>query len=210
VSLLIGNVRNSFYNERTHFLYRVSDSTLRSLCGAVELLESVLYASEYANCPVCLGEDMSDTDVKVSGMEPELSTEEYMVIFNRVVNEGEELGYHLPAVKDLSPEELVDHVNLLAKFATRIRVAKQAAKITLEQKRINLNKEQRDALKLRDMQYKPKPVPKEGEEPRKPRKAGTAKPQDAVEMMMSVLGISREKAEKKLLKLAAIESLKED
>ena len=150
----------------------------------------------------------ADPEVRMSGSEPDLSNDEYMTIFNRLVNDGEELSYHLPAVKDLSPEELVDHVNLLSKFSVRIRVAKQATKITLEQKRIHLGKEQRDALKLRDQQYKPKPVPKEGAAPRRAR--GTAKTEDAIETMARLLGVSREVAEKRMAKAkATIESSEE-
>lgn len=148
-------------------------------------------------------------EVKVSGAEPDLSTEEYMMIFNRVVNEGEELGYHLPAVKDLTPEELVDHVNLLSRFATRIRIAKQATKITLEAKCIHIDGKQREALKLRDMQYKPKPTASTtSSTPR--RKAGTAKVEDAVEGIMRLMGCTREQAEKRLAKAKTISESEEE
>lgn len=147
-------------------------------------------------------------EVKVSGAEPDLSTEEYIMIFNRVVNEGEELGYHLPAVKDLTPEELVDHVNLLSRFSTRIRIAKQATKITLEAKCIHIDGKQREALKLRDMQYKPKPAASTAPTPR--RKAGTAKVEDAVEGIMRLMGCTREVAEKRLAKAKAVASSEEE
>jgi hypothetical protein len=149
-------------------------------------------------------------NVSISGNEPELSTEEYMMLFNRAVMEGEELSYHLPAVKDLTPEELVDHVNLINKFAIRIRVAKQAVKKTLEERRITLDKEQREALRLRDMQYKPKPVATEGEAPRKRRAAGTAKKEDLIESMARLFGITPEQAAKRLAKQKAAADSEEE
>lgn len=150
-------------------------------------------------------------DARLSGQEPELSTEEYMQLFNRAVNEGEELSYHLPAVKSLTPEELVDHVNLINRFAVRIRVAKQAVKKTLEERRITLDKEHRDALKVRDMQYKPKPAPSaDGAAPRKRRAAGTAKKEDLIESMAKLFGITPEQAAKRLAKQkAAVDSEEE-
>jgi hypothetical protein len=150
-----------------------------------------------------LEEEVEKDTVSLSGNEPELSSEEYMKLFNRAVNEGEELSYHLPAVKDLTPEELVDHVNLINKFAVRIRVAKQAVKKTLEERRITLSKDHREALRLRDMQYKPKPVAVEGQAPKKRRAAGTAKKSDAIENIMNLLGLTREQAEAKLERIAA-------
>jgi len=168
------------------------------------MLRSTLFESTYVTCPVCLGkgDEVDETEVRLSGAEPDLSTEEYMSIFNRMVNDGEELGYHLPAVKEMTPEELVDHVNLLSRFSTRIRIAKQAAKITLEAKRIHLDGQQREALKLRDMQYKPKPAATTSSSPR--RKAGTAKVEDAVEGIMRLMGCTREQAEKRLAKAKAV------
>lgn len=168
------------------------------------MLKSTLFETEYVDCPACLGkepEEVSEPEVKIAGNEPDLTQEEYTTLFNRVVTEGEELGYHLPAVRDLTPEELVDHINLLTKFSTRIRVAKQAIKVTLETKRITLSKEQRDALRVRDMQYKPKPAPSPDKKPR--RAAGTAKKADAIEQIMDLLGLTREQAEARLAKVQA-------
>lgn len=156
-------------------------------------------------------EAVDKEDVSLSGHEPELSNEEYMQLFNRAVNDGEELSYHLPAVKLLTPEELVDHVNLINKFAIRIRVAKQAVKKTLEERRITLDKEHRDALKIRDMQYKPKPVVKEGDAaPKKRRAAGTAKKEDLIESMAKLFGITPEQAAKRLAKQKAAADSEEE
>ena len=150
-----------------------------------------------------LEEKVEKDNVSLSGLEPDLTTEEYMKLFNRAVMDGEELTYHLPAVKDLTPEQLVDHVNLINKFAVRIRIAKQAVKKTLEERRITLTNEQKEALRLRDMQYKPKPAAVEGKEPRKRRVAGTAKKEDAIESIARLFGLTPEQAQKRLERLAA-------
>lgn len=155
-------------------------------------------------------DDKADEPIKLQGSEPDLSTEEYMMVFNRCVNEGEELSYYLPAVKGMTPEELVDHVNLLSKFSARIRIAKQATKVTLEAKRIHLSKDQREALRVRDMQYKPKPAPSEDTVKRTRRASGTAKSEDAIETMMRLLNITREVAETRLAKAKARLSEEED
>ena len=143
---------------------------------------------------------MGEEPVKMSGPEPDLTTDEYMELFNRSVHEGVELKYFLPAVKDLSPEDLVDHINKIHKFSLRIRVIKQSTKRTLEEKKIHLSEKHRKELHLRDMQYKPAPIPKEG---KAPRKRGTAKKEDAIETMMRLFGIDREKAEKRLARAQA-------
>jgi hypothetical protein len=170
------------------------------------MLRTTLYETDEATCRVCRGSEVDvseEPDVKIAGVEPDLTQEEYMILFNRSVREGEELTYHLPAVKDLTPEELVDHVNLLTKFSTRIRIAKQAVKVTLEAKRIHLTKEHKDALKVRDMQYKPKPAPTEEKTSKPRRAAGTAKSLDAIDTIMKLMGCTREQAERRLAKAAA-------
>jgi len=209
--MLTGFYRNSLPGEPSHFFYDISDITIRSYCGRFEMLRSTLYEAAEVSCPVCLGGDevTEESEVRLSGAEPDLSTEEYMTIFNRMVNDGEELGYHLPAVKDMTPEELVDHVNLLSRFSSRIRIAKQAAKVTLEAKRIHLDGKQREALKLRDMQYKPKPAPSPDSSKTPRRKAGTAKTIDAIEGIMRLMGCTREQAEKRLEKVTALAELAE-
>lgn len=156
------------------------------------------------DCQKAREEGKQDPPPKVSGDSPDLSTEEYVKVFNKIVNEGEELGYHLPAVKDLTPEELVDHINLLSKFATRVRVAKQAAKVTLEAKRIHLSKEEKEALKIRDMQYKPAKQVTESTAKKPRRASGTAKYEDAIDGMMKLMGLTREQAEKRLAKASAL------
>jgi len=142
--------------------------------------------------------------VKLSGPEADLSEEEYKKLFTRVVTEGSEIGFHYPAVKDMTPEQLVDHMEHLRQCSIHIRVSSQAAKITLEQKKIHLSKEEREALRQRDLAYKPKKPTVEGATPRKARARGTAKTEDAIEMMMNLYGWTREKAEAKMKKLESI------
>ena len=194
-------IHAGLYQGSTHLFYDWDSVAYRSLCGKYTVDKTLIVEVSEAACRVCLtpteGEIMSDAEVKISGPEPDLTTEEYMKVFNRAVNEGDKLEYYLPAIKDLTPEELVDHINMVNKFSLRVKVVKQAAKAMLEERKITLSKDHRDRLRLQDMAYKPKPVPKEGVT-KTPRKRGTAKQQDAIEMMMNLLGISREKAEVKL------------
>jgi hypothetical protein len=191
----------SIFDDITHLFYP-KGCGYRSLCGIETIRDAVkppCFSKSCVSCNVAITEANMPDDVKMSGAEPELTEEEYAALFNRSVREGMEMTYTLPATKDLSPEALVDHVNLLSAFALRVRIAKQAAKVTLEQKRIHLDKEQREALRLRDMQYKPVVRPKEDDDSKvtKPRRAaGTAKKDDAITQIMKLMGMSRDAAEK--------------
>ena len=189
------------HDTATHFFYAWDEVAYRSLCDRWTVDKHLVQETGAVTCRVCREPEvdlMGEADVKISGPEPDLTTEEYMHLFNRAVNDGDKLEYYLPAIKDLTPEELVDHINMINKFYLRVKVVKHAAKKMLEERKITLSKDHRDRLRLQDMAYKPKPVPKEGKAAKTPRKRGTAKQQDAIEMMMNLLGISREKAEAKL------------
>lgn len=207
MNLLSGYYTNSLPGEPSHFFYPISEITYRSLCEGWEVLRSRMYETTYVECQVCLGRedvDLEQDGIRISGAEPDLTEQEYRELFLRITDQGEELSYHLPAVKDLSPEELVDHVNLLTKFSIRVRIAKQTARVQLDAKRITLSEEHKKALKLRDMQYKPKPAPSEEKAPRAKRAAGTAKVEDAVENIMRIMGLTREQAEKRLAKAKSL------
>jgi len=170
----------------------------RSLCGGLTSLERGIewLPFDLPTCGGCqgkLGNAMED-GLKVSGQEPDLTPEEYMKLFVRSAN----------VVVKMDPETLVDHIERLRQASIRIKVATQAAKKTLEERRITLKKEQRDALKLREMSYKPKATPKEVDPsaPKKARKSpGTGLGADAIETVMKMYGITREKAEKRMKKI---------
>ncbi len=137
--------------------------------------------------------------LKISGVENDISEEDYKKVYCRAVNDGDKIDFYLKPIKDQTPEELVDTIGNLTKFMIQVKVIKQAAKITLEDRKITLSSEQRELLRLRDQQYKPKKV----EDPNKPkkvsaprRKVGTAKLEDAAQMMANLLGISLEDAKK--------------
>lgn len=186
------------HDEKTHFYYAWDEVAYRSLCGRHTVDKRLVQESVTVTCRVCNEPEvdlMSDDTVKMSGQEPDLTTEEFMTLFNRAVHEGVELKYYLPAVKDLTPEDLVDHINKIHKFSLRIRVVKTSAIKTLNERKIHLSATKREELRIRDMQYKPKPAPKEG---KAPRKRGTAKKEDAIETMMRILGVDRTTAEKRL------------
>lgn len=194
-----------------HLWHRYDGISHRTLCGAIQALTQ--YISEgKVNCKICLtgGEEVMQDGVRVSGNEPDLSEEEYKKLFTREVTDGGGLEFHYPAVKDMTPEQLVDHIEMLRQSMLRIRIASQAAKITLEERKIHLGKEEREALRLRDLSYKPKKVEDPEKAARAPRKKGTAKTEDAIELMMKLYGITREKAESKLRKIEALESMKEE
>ncbi len=133
--------------------------------------------------------------LRLSGDSSELSEEEYKKVYCRAVNDGDKLDFYLKAIKDQTPEELVDTIGQLSQFMLRVKVVKQAAKITLEDRKITLSTEQRELLRLRDQQYKPKKVEEKKETSRAPRrKSGTAKSEDAAQMMANLLGIPLDKA----------------
>ena len=196
------------FDETTHFYDTWDAVAYRSLCGKHTVDIDLVSPSRTVSCLVCRTPEVdlvNEESVTMSGEEPDLTTEEFMELFNRSVNDGIELKYYLPATKDLSPEDLVDHINKIHKFSLRIRVVKTSAIKTLNERKITLSEKHRKELHVRDMQYKPKPIPKES---KAPRKRGTAKAEDAIGTMMRLLGVDRETAEKRLAR--ATKKLEED
>ncbi|KKL57222.1 hypothetical protein LCGC14_2237540 [marine sediment metagenome] len=186
------------YDETTHFFYAWDEVAYRSMCGRFTVDKLLVQETSTVSCRVCYGQEMdlvNEESVTMSGQEPDLTTEEFMELFNRSVNDGIELKYYLPATKDLSPEDLVDHINKIHKFSLRIRVVKTSAIKTLNERKITLSEKHRKELHVRDMQYKPPPASREG---KTPRKRGTAKAEDAIGTMMRLLGVDRPTAEKRL------------
>jgi hypothetical protein len=214
---VFGSPHDSDYSHLLHAILSPGPLVYRTLCGGTEGLKQYFTIVEpnHPTCPACLGflgdifleEEVKSNEpeqakvqiINLIGDKAELGEEDYKVLYNRAVMEGEKFDYYLPAVKDLTPEQLVDHINALSSLIPRIKVAAQAAKVTLEDRKISLNNEQREMLRLRDAQYKPK----KQEDPNKPkkvagprRKAGTAKSDDAAELMARLLGVSKEEAQK--------------
>lgn len=138
--------------------------------------------------------------LRMSGVDTDLTEEEYKNIFTRFVKEGGEVAYHFKSIAEMTAEEIVDHMEFLRQASMRIKISSQAAKVTLESKKIHLSQEEREALRLRDLAYKPKKQDSP-EKPKRAKKASSGTNMDPIEFMMKMLGLTREQAEKRLAKV---------
>ena len=194
-------------DSRAHF-FQADDSGkgVKSLCG--KLTGNLLDVMRGQNvtcddCAIAIEGSLELEDVKMSGHEPEMSTEEYRRLFNlaRTSNDiTSELASDLESIKktgksfgDMTMEEKSDHIEFLNRMVRKIKVIKNSAALRKQEEMMELSEAEREKVRDYDRRYKPKPVGVESKSPGGPRKPAKTAEQKMIESLTQMLG-SEEKA----------------
>lgn len=145
-------------------------------------------------------------DVKLSGLEPEMTEEEYRRLFNLARTSKDISTEIIPVVADLTKtgksfaemtmEEKTDHIEFLSRCMRKIKIFKNSAALAKQEALMALSEEERAKVRDYDRKYKPKPRTAENEEKRSPAERKAMSPEEKlIEMLAKQLG-SREAAVK--------------
>lgn len=133
----------------------------------------------------------------MSGQMQDFDTETYRTLFNGYLKDPTQLAIsNEKPIVEMSDEELTAWVFKLEDFIRTAKVAKQAARVTLEDRRLQMTEEQRKKQRMLDLKYKPATVKKES--PKKAR-GGSSTPKLSIEektinAAIDLMGMTREKA----------------
>lgn len=143
-------------------------------------------------------------DVKLSGLEPEMTEEEYRRLFNLArtsLDVTTELQPEIEGARktgksfaDMTMEEKTDHIEFLSRCMRKIKIFKNSAALAKQEALMALSEEERVKVRDYDKKYKPKPRTAENEEKRSPAERKAMSPEEKfIEMLTKSLG-SREQA----------------
>lgn len=146
-------------------------------------------------------------DVKLSGLEPEMTEEEYRRLFNLARVSKDISTEIIPIVADLTKtgksfadmtmEEKTDHIEFLSRCMRKIKIFKNSAALAKQEALMALSEEERAKVRDYDKKYKPKArTTEEGDVKRSPAERKSMSPEEKlIEMLAKQLG-SREAAVK--------------
>jgi hypothetical protein len=152
-------------------------------------------------------EDTLEEDVKLSGLEPEMTEEEYRRLFNLARTSKDlisELQTELDSIRktgksfaEMTMEEKTDHIEFLNRAMRKVKIFKNSSALAKQEALMELSETERARVREYDRKYKPKPRVGEGTEKRSSgeRKAPMSAEDKLLEMLAKQLG-SREAAEK--------------
>lgn len=144
-------------------------------------------------------------DVKLSGLEPEMTEEEYRRLFNLARTSTDlivELGTDIEAIRktgksfsDMTMEEKTDHIEFLNRCMRKVKIFKNSASLAKQEAMMEMSESERAKVKDYDRKYKPKPRTAENEEKRSTgeRKAPQSAEEKMIDGLTKMLG-SREAA----------------
>ena len=138
-------------------------------------------------------------DVKLSGLEPEMTEEEYRRLFNLARTSADIATEILPDVSlltrtgknfsDMTMEEKTDHIEFLNRCMRKIKIFKNSASLAKQEAMMEMSEAERDKVRAYDKKYKPKPATTEGGPKRSPSERKTMSPEERlVEMLAKQLG----------------------
>lgn len=146
-------------------------------------------------------------DVKLSGLEPEMTEDEYRRLFNLARTSPDliaEIQADIDAVKktgksfaEMTMEEKTDHIEFLSRMMRKVKIFKNSASLAKQEALMELGEVERARVKEYDKKYKVKPRVDETTEKRSSgeRKAPQSPEEKLIDMLAKQLG-SREAAEK--------------
>ena len=144
-------------------------------------------------------------DVKLSGLEPEMTEEEYRRLFNLARTSADltsELVVDIEAIKstgksfsDMTIEEKTDHIEFLNRCMRKVKIFKNSASLAKQETLMELSETERAKSREYDKKYKPKARTAENEEKRSSgeRKPPMSAEDKLIELLAKQLG-SREAA----------------
>lgn len=139
---------------------------------------------------------LADDAARMVGTGMNFDTDTYRTLFNGFLKDPTQLAIsNEKALLEMSNEELTAWINKLEDFVRIAKVAKQAAHVTLEDRRLQMTEEQRAEQRRLDLKYKPATV---ASAPKKERKSsGKAKltaEQKMINATIDLLGCDKLKA----------------
>lgn len=141
---------------------------------------------------------LDDKDVKFITDKANFDEQTYKDLFNGFQLKRTELSIsNEKALLEMSDTELLDWVHKMEDFVRLAKVASVSARVRLEDRKLQLSEQQREALAKLDRQYKPKTV-KEKPAKEKKEKEPSWKPvtpyEKKVAAAMKILGMTKEAA----------------
>jgi hypothetical protein len=144
-------------------------------------------------------------DVKLSGLEPEMTEEDYRRLFNLARTSTDLIAEIKPdldgvtrtgkSFSDMTMEEKSDHIEFLGRCMRKIKVFKSSAALAKQEAMMSLSEDEREKVRAHDRKYKPKPHVDGSLEKRSAgeRKAPQTAEEKLIDMLAKNLG-SREAA----------------
>jgi hypothetical protein len=143
---------------------------------------------------------LNEDDAKFLTDRQNFDEKTYIELFNAFQLKPTNLDIqNVKSIIEMDDKELLDWVHKLDDFVRIVKVASTSARVALENRKLQLSIEQREALAKLDRQYRPKTV-----KPENVRKAKTTEPKwipvtandKKVAAAMKILRMSKEDAEK--------------
>jgi hypothetical protein len=144
---------------------------------------------------------LNDDNVKFITDRQNFDESTYKTLFNDFQLKGVDLKITSPkALVEMTDEELLAWVHLMDDFVRIAKVASTSSRVRLEDRKLQLTLEQRQAIEKLDRQYKPKTVKAEKEKKEKVVKEAKDAWADTPELKrvaatMKILDMTREEAE---------------